>query len=414
METDAKPQPPATTPPAASKVQVFSDVEKALLVKLREALPDIVKTAGETSTAPVSATLWGVPLLQADTDKQESDPRIDVILVKFLRARNNDIDQAREMLASTLKWRAEFGIDGLLDETFPAETFGSVGYIHGTDKDGRPVTYNFYGSLDNKAVFGDLDRFLRWRVQLHERGMRMVDFVNTADMVQVHDYEGVSLFSYDKLARAASRATVQLMSDNYPETLATKIFANVPAWGETIFNIIGRWLSDETKKKFVVVGAANAYAALADRIDPENIPDKFVGKSESTPSAAVERQEPGSKAAATAAATTSDDVTPPEPQPAHVDAADDLPAPTDTGTGEGVKGGDDAVDSAKPQPAQVTAAPEESGDNANGADIDDEPTAGMRLDSSKTAENDATEEETKLKDGSADQKPTATTTNDMA
>ncbi|KAJ2539897.1 Non-classical phosphatidylinositol transfer protein (PITP), partial [Coemansia sp. RSA 1933] len=294
-------------------------------------------------------------------------------------------------------WRAEFDIDALMDETFPEDIFGSVGYIHGTDKEGRPVTYNFYGNLDNKTVFGDLDRFLRWRVQLHERGMRMVDFASAADMVQVHDYDGVGLFSYDKYARAASRATVQLMSDNYPETLATKVFANVPSWGETIFNIIGRWLSDETKKKFVVVGAANAYAALAERIDPENIPEKFVAKTNDDKAGKAEKAEKdadASEPAATAdgAATKTDADSPPEPQPAHADAAEDLPAPTATSADGEEKNADDAAAAAVvEQPAQVTAAPEENDGAAS-----DEPTAGARPDDNKTAaENDASEEEVK-------------------
>ncbi|KAJ1729769.1 Non-classical phosphatidylinositol transfer protein (PITP) [Coemansia sp. Benny D160-2] len=388
MEPEAAAQ--QDTQPA--RARAFSDAEKEQLAKFRQALPDIIKAAGEASTVEVSASLWGVPLLPSDAN---DDPRIDVILVKFLRARKNNLDQAREMLTSTLKWRAEFGVDALLDETFPSEIFGAVGYIHGTDKAGRPVTYNFYGGLDNKTVFGDLDRFLRWRVQLHERGMRMLDFADTADMLQVHDYQGVGLFSYDKFARTASRATVQLMSDNYPETLATKIFANVPAWGETIFNIIGRWLSEDTKRKFVVVGAANAYAALADRIDPKDIPDRF-GKSEAAETLAAvapseeEKKKKDVAAATEAAASSSVSSSPPPPQPAHVDAAADLPTPSASAADN--KSGGDAP--------QVTAAPE-AADNAPNdvvADPDhrDEPTAGMRPDENKTAasSNDPAQEET--------------------
>ncbi|PIA14997.1 CRAL/TRIO domain-containing protein, partial [Coemansia reversa NRRL 1564] len=214
------------------KAQQFSEDMVKLINELRAQLPDIVEDAGKASTKPVNASLWGIPLLsESDSETPERDLRLDVILAKFVKARNNDVEKAREMLTNTLKWRAEFGVDGILEETFPEDVFGKVGYLYGHDTAGRPVTYNFYGGLDNKLVFGDLDRFLRWRVQLHERGMQQLDFVDVADMLQVHDYEGVGLLSYDKFARTASRATVQLMTDNYPETLNTKIFANVPGWG---------------------------------------------------------------------------------------------------------------------------------------------------------------------------------------
>ncbi|KAJ2390745.1 Non-classical phosphatidylinositol transfer protein (PITP), partial [Coemansia sp. RSA 2603] len=264
------------------KAQHFSESQKESIRKLRDQLPEIVKEAEDELGKAIEPSLWGVPLVSPDgTDAVLRDLRVDVILYKFIKARNNDVVQAREMLKKTLVWRVQFDVANILEEKFPEDVFSKVGYVYGHDREGRPVTYNFYGNLDNASVFGNLDRFLRWRVQLHERGMRMLDFVDVADMVQVHDYDGVGLLSYDKTARTASKATVQLMSDNYPETLATKIFANVPGWGETIFNIICRWLSEETKSKFVVVSKSSAARVLAERIGAENLPPAFAsGKSD--------------------------------------------------------------------------------------------------------------------------------------
>lgn len=66
------------------------------------------------------------------------------------------------MLTSTLKWRHEFKADEVKNETFPDEVFSKVGIISGKDKDGRPVTYNFYGSTDPNVVFKDVDQFIRY------------------------------------------------------------------------------------------------------------------------------------------------------------------------------------------------------------------------------------------------------------
>ena len=84
------------------------------------------------------------------------------------------------MLVSTLRWRDYFKVDSVLTETFPEEVFGKVGYIHGRDKEGRPVVYvsfagyhdgkvlsfpfpryNFYGGSNIHEVFSDVQRFLR-------------------------------------------------------------------------------------------------------------------------------------------------------------------------------------------------------------------------------------------------------------
>ncbi|KAJ2489167.1 Non-classical phosphatidylinositol transfer protein (PITP) [Coemansia sp. RSA 2050] len=325
------------------KAQNFTETEAELIAQLRELLPQVVEDAGKLSSEPVGSAIWGVPLLPVSSDK-ERDLRVDVILHKFLKARNGDIVLARQMLTNTLKWRAEFKIGGILDEEFPEDVFGKVGYIYGTDGEGRPVTYNFYGSLDNKQVFGDLERFLRWRVQLHERGMQGLDFVNVADMIQVHDYDGVSVFGYDKVARAASKATVQLMSDNYPETLATKIFANVPGWGETVFNVICRWLSDDTKRKFVVVSKASAPRVLAERIGEANLPDKFRP-------GAVEQPKEASTAAAEPKPLVAE---PAPPMAAHSDHNEGGPRPTSRGSQQSGSGSSDIdsqdVDEISPPP----------------------------------------------------------------
>ena len=84
------------------------------------------------------------------------------MLIKFLRARSLDVKAASDMLAATLKWRAEFKVDEVMGETFDAEVFGKLGRVYGVDKEGRPVTYNLYGAVkDMKAVFGDVQRFIR-------------------------------------------------------------------------------------------------------------------------------------------------------------------------------------------------------------------------------------------------------------
>ena len=43
------------------------------------------------------------------------------------------------MLTNTLKWREEFNIEAALKEEYPEDIFGTLGYISGKDKEGRPV-----------------------------------------------------------------------------------------------------------------------------------------------------------------------------------------------------------------------------------------------------------------------------------
>ncbi|KAJ1679767.1 Non-classical phosphatidylinositol transfer protein (PITP) [Spiromyces aspiralis] len=190
--------------PVANKPTEFSDEERAALAELHKRLPEVFESAAKQTTKPVEKAIWGVPL-----EPSLNDPRTDVVLVKFLRARTLDADAAAKMLADTLQWRSDFEINALLDEEFPEDIFKNIGVVYGKDRRGRPVTYNFYGSPECKEGFKDIERFLRWRIQLMEKGVRQLDFVNVADMVQVHDYDGVGIFSYDRNARTASRETIK-------------------------------------------------------------------------------------------------------------------------------------------------------------------------------------------------------------
>ncbi|KAJ1919987.1 AP-3 complex subunit delta [Mycoemilia scoparia] len=272
----------------------FTDDERAAIAKLRERLPTIFEDAAKQTVKPISKSIWGISL-----EARADDSRIDVILAKFLRARSLDVDAAALMLTNCLQWRADYEVERLLDESFPEEPFDKVGVVYGHDKDGRPVTYNFYGSPSCKEAFSDTDRFLRWRIQLMEKGVRQLDFINVADMIQVHDYDGVGIFSYDGKSRAASKSTIKLLSDNYPETLDTKFFVNVPAWGETIYNFVTKWLSEETKRKFVVVSKSNAANALLERIDRDELYPDYKPKDDAEPEPAKPGDVPDSNNDAT-------------------------------------------------------------------------------------------------------------------
>ena len=57
-----------------------------------------------------------------------------MILAKFVRARTLVVGDAADMLAATLKWRAEMDIDAIMKEEFDQELFGRLGKVYGKDK----------------------------------------------------------------------------------------------------------------------------------------------------------------------------------------------------------------------------------------------------------------------------------------
>lgn len=88
-----------------------------------------------------------------------------LILQKFLRANQNDLEKAKQQLLETLKWRKEFNPVKAMNETYSKERFDGLGYVleiegvPGSENKKDIATFNIYGAVkDKKATFGELDR----------------------------------------------------------------------------------------------------------------------------------------------------------------------------------------------------------------------------------------------------------------
>jgi hypothetical protein len=72
-----------------------------------------------------------------------------------------------------------------------------------------------------------------------EKGVKQIDFINVDSMIQVHDYNGASLFGRTANTKEATNVLIKLMQDNYPEFLSSKLFVNVPKWGRYYSIVLG-------------------------------------------------------------------------------------------------------------------------------------------------------------------------------
>lgn len=198
------------------KVDAFVECEK-------EANPEVEKV--EESNFGADVSIWGVPLLPS-----KGCESTDVILLKFLRAREFKVSEAFQMLQNTLLWRKTFNISLLLDEAF-SNDLNSVAYMDGVDREGHPVCYNVHGVFANEElyqkVFGNEEKreqFLRWRVQVMEKGTQELDFKpgGVSSLLQIIDLENMPGLSKKEL-RLASKEAVDLLQDNYPEFVARNV-----------------------------------------------------------------------------------------------------------------------------------------------------------------------------------------------
>ncbi|KAL1542807.1 Patellin-3 [Salvia divinorum] len=301
--------PPAETPPpqpAAEDPAVEKKVEEAK-IESSEAAEEIKETIvhevtpptpppcedpaaapaadeeAPPSPAPEEVSIWGVPLL--------ADERSDVILLKFLRARDFKVKEAFSMLKSVVAWRKEFNIDSLLEEEESAivEGLEKVVFLHGVDREGHPICYNAFGAFQDKELynntFGDAEKrgkFLRWYILLLERNIRKFDFSpdSICTIVQITDLKNLpGLILFKKDFRQATNEALQLLQDNYPEFVAKQVFINVPWWYVAYNRLISPFLTQRTKSKFVFAGPTKTAETLFKYIAPEHVPVQYGGLS---------------------------------------------------------------------------------------------------------------------------------------
>lgn len=243
---------------------------------------------GEKAAAVVvdkDVALWGVPLLPS-----KGDEATDVVLLKFLRARDFKAGPAFEMLRRTLRWRREWkslaatAADG--DDEDDALPEGAC-YLDGADREGHPVCYNALGVFADEAVYKSAlgtdggkkpARFLRWRVRAMERHVAELDFTpgGVASLLQVTDLRG-SPGPAKKDLRVAMKQVLDLFQDNYPELVARNILINVPFSYYAFSAVFFPFLTQRTKSKLVVARPSKVTETLLKYIPIEAIPVKYGG-----------------------------------------------------------------------------------------------------------------------------------------
>ncbi|XP_072954065.1 patellin-4 [Typha angustifolia] len=234
----------------------------------------------EVEVVDKEVCLWGVPLFPS-----KGFESTDVVLLKFLRARDFKVKEAFEMLQNALQWRKEWKIDEILDEDTLETDLGAACYMDGVDREGHPVCYNVSGFFEDSELyhktFGSEEgrkKFLRWRVQVMEKGIKKLDFKpsGVASLLQVTDLKNSPGLSKKEL-RTAMKQVVELLQDNYPEFVARNIVINVPFWYYAFSAILSPFLTQRTKSKFVIARPSKVTETLLKYIPVEAIPIKYGG-----------------------------------------------------------------------------------------------------------------------------------------
>merc|ERR1719245_1559746 len=225
---------------------------------------------------------WVSELLKG---KVPSDP----VMLRFLRARDFNVEKAREMLSQSLIWRKKHGVDKiLLEYELPAvvkEYFPGGWHMH--DKEGRPLFILRLGQMDVKGLIKSVGEEGLTKLTLHvcEEGLRLTEEashrlnrpISTWSMLL--DLEGLNMRHLWRPGMKALLHIIEICEANYPETLGRVLIIRAPRVFPIMWTLVSPLIDETSRGKFLFYGG-NDYqgqGGLVDYISQEHIPDWLGG-----------------------------------------------------------------------------------------------------------------------------------------
>lgn len=213
----------------------------------------------------------------------------DQHVLRFLRARDFNLDKARELLCQSLTWRKQHQVDFLLDTWEPPQLLQDYysGGWHHHDRDGRPLYILRLGQMDTKGLVRALGEevLLKQILSINEEGLRRCE-ENTRVFGQpiscwtcLVDLEGLNMRHLWRPGVKALLRIIEVVEANYPETLGRLLILRAPRVFPVLWTLVSPLIDENTRKKFLVY-AGNDYqgpGGLVDYIDREIIPDFLRG-----------------------------------------------------------------------------------------------------------------------------------------
>jgi hypothetical protein len=154
----------------------------------------------------------------------------DAILLRFLRARRFDVDQAYEMIFNTLKFRLTFqgiGVEAVNYTHVPNELKPGKSFFHKYDKEGRPVCIIRARHHDGSKI--DHLEAQRFCVFMMEYGRTLLK-PGIETVTIIFDMTDAAVKNLDL---KSLKFMIQMFQNHYPESLGRILVYNSPwfVWG---------------------------------------------------------------------------------------------------------------------------------------------------------------------------------------
>lgn len=197
----------------------------------------------------------------------------DLMIRRFLRARNLDIEKASAMFLKYLSWKRTFLPNGCISEAeIPTQLAHNKFFMQGFDKQSRPVVLVF-GNRHKPEGKGSVEEFKRFAVYCLEKICARMPR-GQEKFVAIADVGG---WGYTNSDIRGYLAVLSILQDYYPERLGKMYMVHVPYVFMTAWKIVYPFIDNNTKKKIVFVENKKIKSTLLDDIDENQLPDIYGG-----------------------------------------------------------------------------------------------------------------------------------------
>lgn len=221
-------------------------------------------------------------------DLQKGKVPSDTTLLRFLRARDFNVEKGREMLSLSLLWRKKHQVDRILSEYETPDVVKQYfpGGWHHHDKDGRPLYVLRLGQMDVKGLLKSIgeDGLLKLTLHVCEEGLKLLEEATRSSEHAIQswcllvDLDGLNMRHLWRPGVRALLRIIQIVEANYPETMGRVLIVRAPRVFPILWTIVSTFIDENTRSKFLFYGGKDYLqpGGLLDYIPKDLIPD-FLG-----------------------------------------------------------------------------------------------------------------------------------------